>query len=113
MLHSHPVLTGPRFDKPFQLAVGSSEQGCGSVHFQHTQTGHKQPISYFSRKFNKFQLNYSTVEKEALGLILSLHHYEIYLANTQGPVTAYTDHNPLNFIPQSAHFYTIYRRKLI
>ena len=42
MLSSHPVLAGPRFDKPFQLAVDSSAQGCGSVLFQHTQSGHEQ-----------------------------------------------------------------------
>ena len=98
MLSSHPVLAGPRFDKPFQLAVDASDQGCGSVLFQHTESGHEQPVSYFSRKFNKHQVNYSTVEKEALGLILSLQHYDVYLANTQEPVTVYTDHNPLTFI---------------
>ena len=98
MLSSHPVLAGPRFDKPFQLAVDSSDQGCGSVFFQHTQSGHEQQVSYFSRKFNKHQLNYSKVEKEALGLILSLQHYDVYLAKTQEPVTVYTDHNPLTFI---------------
>ena len=98
MLSSHPVLAGPRFDKLFQLAMDASDQRCGSVLFQHTESGHEQPVSYFSRKFNKHQLNYSTVEKEALGLILSLQHYDVYLANTQEPVTVYTDHNPLTFI---------------
>ena len=36
---------------------------------QQFQSGYEQPISYFSRKFNKHQLNYSTVEKQELGLI--------------------------------------------
>ena len=33
------------------------------------------PVSYFSKKFNKHQKNYSTIEKECLSLILALQHF--------------------------------------
>ena len=98
MLSTQPVLTSPRFDKQFKLATDASNQGCGATLFQESKSGYDQPISYFSRKFNKHQLNYSTFEKEALGSILALQHYHIYLTNTQTPVIVYTDHNPLTFI---------------
>ena len=98
MFNTQPVLTSPQFDKQFKLATEASNQGCGATLFQESKSGYDQPISYFSRKFNKHQLNYSNVEKEALGLILVLQHYHIYLANTQTPVIVYTDHNPFTFI---------------
>ena len=33
----------------------------------------------FSKKFNKHQKNYSTIQKECLCLILALQHFEVYL----------------------------------
>ncbi len=55
-------------------------------------------LSYFSRKFNKHQLNYSTIEKEALALLLALQHFEVYLGSSNLPVIVFTDHNPLVFL---------------
>ena len=34
------------------------------------------PVSYFSKKFNKHQKNYSAIEKECLSPILALQHFE-------------------------------------
>ena len=33
------------------------------------------PVCYFSKTFNKYQKNYSTIEKEFLSLILALQHF--------------------------------------
>ena len=56
------------------------------------------PISYFPKKFDKHQRNYSTIEKECLSLILALEHFDVYLGTTVHPVLVFTDHNPLTFI---------------
>lgn len=56
------------------------------------------PISYFSRKFNSYQVNYSTIEKEALALVWALQHFEVYLSAGIMPIVVYTDHNPLTFL---------------
>jgi len=98
MLSSPPVLRAPDFQRPFQLAVDASATGSGAVLFQRGQDGLDHPVSYLSKKFNKHQLNYSTVEKEALALIQALQHYEVYLKPTAEPVQVFTDHNPLTFI---------------
>ena len=55
-------------------------------------------ICYFSKKFDKHQKNYSTIEKECLALLLSLQHFDVYLSLTLYPVLVFTDHNPLTFI---------------
>lgn len=47
---------------------------------------------------NKQQVNYSTIEKECLALVLSLKHFEVYLSTPAQTITVYTDHNPLVFI---------------
>lgn len=41
---------------------------------------------------------YSTVEKEALALVLAIQHFEVYLNSICGPIVVYTDHNPLTFL---------------
>lgn len=53
---------------------------------------------FFSRKFNKHQIRYSTIEKEALALLLALQFFEVYLGSSSVPIDVYTDHNPLVFL---------------
>jgi hypothetical protein len=98
ILMSEPVLIAPNHDREFKLAVDASERGVGSVLFQEDTEGVDHPVCYYSKKFNKHQKNYSTIEKETLALILSLEHFEVYVKYTKYPVQVYTDHNPLVFL---------------
>ena len=98
ILKSAPVLLAPSFDKEFKLAVDASDVGAGSVLLQVDDNGVDHPVCYYSKKFNKHQRNYSTVEKECLSLILALQHFEVYLASSVAPIVIFTDHNPLTFI---------------
>ena len=38
------------------------------------------------------------VEKETLGLVLALEHFDVYLGSTPFKIKVYTDHNPLTFL---------------
>ena len=38
------------------------------------------------------------VEKETLGLVLALEHFDVYLCSTPFKIKVYTDHNPLTFL---------------
>ena len=98
ILKSAPVLLAPNFDKEFKLAVDASDVGAGSVLLQEDDNGVDHPVCYYSKKFNKHQRNYSTIEKECLSLILALQHFEVYLASSVAPIVIFTDHNPLTFI---------------
>jgi len=98
ILISEPVLIAPDFQKQFKLTIDASDVGCGGVLMQKGDDGIDHPISYFSKKFDKHQRNYSTIEKECLALILALGHFEVYLGTTVHPVLVFTDHNPLTFI---------------
>jgi hypothetical protein len=98
LLMSSPILIAPDFEKPFKIQVDASDLGCGAVLLQSDFQGIDRPVGYFSKKFDKHQKNYSTIEKEALALILALKHFEVYIASPSQPIQIYTDHNPLVFI---------------
>ena len=65
---------------------------------QEDDDGVDHPVNYFSKKFNKHQQNYSTIEKECLSLILALQHFEVYLTYSSSPTVVFSDHNLLIFI---------------
>lgn len=93
-----PVLAAPDFTTPFKLEVDASALGAGAVLIQEDRDSIEHPVCYFSRKFNKHQINYSTIEKEALALLLALQYFEVYLGSSSFPIMVYTDHNPLVFL---------------
>ena len=55
-------------------------------------------VGYISKKFNKHQKNYCTIEKECLSLILALQHFEVHLTSSSSSIVVFSDHNSLIFI---------------
>ncbi|KAL7839440.1 hypothetical protein SRHO_G00260980 [Serrasalmus rhombeus] len=98
LLCNAPVLSAPDFSHPFKLEVDASATGAGAVLLQEDSSGIDHPVCYYSKKFVKHQLNYSTIEKEALALLLALQHFEVYVGSSPLPLVVYTDHNPLVFL---------------
>ena len=97
LLTSSPVLAAPHLNQPFQLHVDASQVGVGAVLLQEDEHNIDRPVSFFSRKFLSYQTNYSVIEKEALGLIWALQHFEVYVGGTV-PLVVFSDHNPLTFL---------------
>lgn len=97
LLTTAPVLAAPRLDRPFTIQVDASQIGAGAVLLQTGETGLDHPVSFFSRKFNTYQKNYSVIEKEALSLIWALQHFDVSVGGGL-PVEVYSDHNPLTFL---------------
>ena len=98
LLQKSPVLKSPDYEKPFKLIIDSSDVGTSSVLEQEASDGLDHPVSYFSKKFLKYQKNYSVVEKETVGLVLALEHFDVYLGSMPFKIKVYTDHNPLTFL---------------
>ena len=98
VLSNSPVLTAPDFNRPFKLAIDASDVGVGAVLLQEDDSGVDKPVCYFSKKLNKHQKCYSTIEKETLSLVLAMLHFEVYVTNGTGEIIVYTDHNPLVFL---------------
>ena len=98
ILSSYPVLIAPVFEKPFSLFVDASDVAVGSMLSQKDVQGIEHPVAYFSKKLDKHQRRYSTIEKEALALLLALKHFEVYVGSGLHTLQIYTDHNPLVFV---------------
>lgn len=75
--------------------MDASATGAGAVLLQEDEHGIDHPVSYFSKKFVSCQKQYSTIEKEALALLLALQHFDVYIGGSAIPLLVYTDHNPL------------------
>ncbi len=90
------MLLAPNFAKDFTLFVDASDIGVGSVLMQTDDNNVYHPVCYFSKKLDKHQKQYSTIEKEALALLTSVKFFEVYIGTD--PVKVYTDHNPLTFL---------------
>ena len=72
--------------------------GIGAVLLQECNDNLEHPLAFFSRKLNSHQKNYATIEKEALALLTSLQHFEVYVGSSSEPTVVYSDHNPLTFV---------------
>ena len=90
-----PVLTFPKFDEMFYVATDACNHGLGAVLF-HRIEGQEKVISYASRTLNDAERKYSTVEKEALGLLWAVVHFRVYLLGR--PFVVVTDHCPLKWL---------------
>ncbi|XP_076053569.1 uncharacterized protein LOC143032587 [Oratosquilla oratoria] len=108
LLSNAPVLRAPNLEKPFTLHVDASDVAGGAVLLQEGEGDSVlHPVGYYSKKFNKHQRNYATVEKEALALLLALDHFRIYIGSTIHPVQVRTDHNPLIFVEKMKNTFNV------
>ncbi|TPX38531.1 hypothetical protein SeMB42_g06685 [Synchytrium endobioticum] len=95
MVTTEVVLMFPDLSKVFYLHFDSSDVGTGAVLQQMDKDHILRPLEFFSRKFNTAELNYSTPDKELLGLVLALKHWRPLLYGAEKEIQVYTDHKSL------------------
>ena len=82
------MLVYPDFNIPFEVHTDSSDYQLGGVVAQRGK-----PIGFFSRKLNSAQKNYTTGEKELLGIAETLKKFRYILLGHK--IIVYTDHKNL------------------
>ena len=97
-LTSSPILRLPVFrdEIPFVLRTDASGVGVGAVLLQEFEGEGRLPIAYASKKLLPRKKNYSTIEKECLGIIWGIEKFRKYLYGVEFLLE--TDHKPLSYL---------------
>ena len=78
----------------FVLRTDASDVGVGAVLLQEFEG--RLPIAYASKKLLPREKNYSTIEKECLGIIWGIEKFRKYLYGVEFLLE--TDHKPLSYL---------------
>ncbi|OMJ24159.1 Retrovirus-related Pol polyprotein from transposon [Smittium culicis] len=88
-----PVLIHPDTSKPYIMYTDASKIEIAAALFQKQSDGSVRSVAYSSRKLIAAELNYSTTDKEALGVLYGFTKYHHFV---HGSVTElHTDHQTL------------------
>ena len=93
LLTSSAVMAPPQTDKPYKLYTDASDKAIGSILVQNDTAGVERVITYMSQSLSGTQRRWSTLEKEAYAIVVSLQKLRCYLWGSD--FTVYTDHKPL------------------
>ena len=91
-----PILRFPNWSIKFHVHIDALGLAIGAILTQLGNDGMDYPIVYSRRKLNKAEKNYSTTEREALGMVFALQKYRHYLL--ANPFIFYTDHQALKYL---------------
>ncbi|UYV68487.1 hypothetical protein LAZ67_5004459, partial [Cordylochernes scorpioides] len=94
ILTSEPLLIRPTMGIPFILNTDASGIAVGAC-FQQEVNGRVRPIAYYSKRLTGPEIRYSTIEKEAYAVVLSLQHFKHLLVGSR--VEVHTDHKPFTY----------------
>ncbi|KAG0419727.1 Transposon Tf2-6 polyprotein [Dictyocoela roeselum] len=89
-LTKSPVLTYPDPEQDFILETDASGRAIGAVLKQKDRI-----VSFYSHKFSPQEERYTSMEKEALGILKSLEYFKLYVIGSR--VIIYTDNQNLLF----------------
>jgi hypothetical protein len=95
-LTSPPIMTFPRFDKPFLLQTDASGHSLGAVLGQINEDGAETVVAYASRTLKAAERAYSVIERELLAIIWGVRFWRHYLYGQK--IHLQTDHAPLRWL---------------
>jgi hypothetical protein len=88
-------MRSPDWSLPFELMCDASDYAIGAVLGQR-KDNKPYVIYYASRTLNCAQMNYTTTEKELLGIVFALDKFRAYLIGS--PIVVFTDHAALKYL---------------
>ncbi|KAL7290004.1 hypothetical protein TKK_0015736 [Trichogramma kaykai] len=102
------LLAFPVDTAPIRICSDASSIAMGGVLEQQYSSGQWFPLSFFSRKFNNAQRNYSTYDRELTAAVESIKHFQYYVESRKFILG--TDHKPLLQALSQKHEKAIPRR---
>jgi hypothetical protein len=95
------ILIPLKWDVEFHVHIDASLLVVGALLAQNIIRKSDQPIVYAFRLLNDAKQNYSTIEKEALAMVVTLHKIKHYLLGNK--FVFYVDHMALNYLVNKPH----------
>lgn len=95
-LVSSSVLVHYNPDLPVHLACDASPCGVGAVLSHIMPNGEEKPIAFASRTLTAAEINYSQIDREALGIVFGVQKFHMYLYGRKFVLV--TDNKPLSVI---------------
>ncbi|XP_059059126.1 uncharacterized protein K02A2.6-like [Achroia grisella] len=95
ILTSNETLVHYDEKQPIYVSSDASDKGIGAVLF-HKMNNIMRPVAFASRTLSETERRYSTIDKEALGIVYSVTKFHQYLYGRK--FTLLTDHKPLERI---------------
>lgn len=99
-LANYTALKFPAASAQLSVVVDASAIAAGAV-LQQTIDGRVEPLAFFSRRFTKTEIKYSTFSRELLAAYLAVKHFKYALQGTQ--FSLYTDHQPITKAIQASN----------
>jgi RNase H-like domain found in reverse transcriptase/Reverse transcriptase (RNA-dependent DNA polymerase)/Integrase zinc binding domain/Chromo (CHRromatin Organisation MOdifier) domain len=99
-LTTAPTLQLPDMSLPFRVVVDASDFALGATLLQDHGKGW-QPVAFDGRKMTSAELNYTTTDKENLGLVHAMLNWRCYFEGRK--VTVVTDHHSLIHLQTQPH----------
>ncbi len=95
LMCNNQILHCPDESREFLLHTDASGRGIGAVLSQLVDEV-ERPVAFFSRKLLPRETRYSAVEKECLGVVAALKHFDVHLVGRK--FTIITDHKALVYL---------------
>ena len=95
-LVSAPILKAPDWNKTFHVHIDASNFAIGCILAQPGDGNMDFPVCYASRQLNTAERNYTTTEREGLGMIYAVKKYRHYLLANK--FTFFVDHQALLYL---------------
>ena len=112
ILTSNPILVPPRHDRDYIIMSDATERTVAALLIQEDDDGTQRNVAYFSRKLLPNERNWSVLEKEGYGILLSVLKWHQWVYGHR--ILALTDHRALAFLESTAqHNSRIARWKVI
>ena len=96
-----PVLAPPDPTRPYIFKSDASANAVACILLQCNEVGEEHPVGFASRKLLPRESHYSTVERELLGIVWGLSHFESYTYGST--IEVRTDHACLKWLSHMAN----------
>ena len=111
-LCAQPLLSFPKFDRPFVLLVdasGGQQGGYGACLAQLDDQGQEQPLAYASCALNKAQKEYPITQGESAAMMWALRRWRQYTQNNSYPTIVVSDHSACKSLQDPAKVFACRR----